>query len=196
MPAADNDRGEIVSASVTLIVKPPLPVIATFTASLVDPDDNVISSGDKVESVWETNAADHPSLVVNITNVGTYLPPSGSVQVTPQAPTPYTLTVSNGAGEIVSANLVVEVLLQPPTIVQFNCAPTTVASGAQIQITWDTEGAQDISIPNMTTNSTVASGLSKDSLLVYTITTTTTFGLTAVSAQNLTATADCTVNAP
>ena len=106
---ATNGAGESVSAAVTVVVKPPIPVITRFTASLVDPNDNVINPGDPVLLEWETNADQHPSLVVNITNIGNNLAASGSTQVSPQSTTLYTLTVSNGAGEVVTASVIVEV---------------------------------------------------------------------------------------
>ena len=106
---ATNGAGESVSAAVTVVVKPLIPVITRFTASLVDPNDNVINPGDPVLLEWETNADQHPSLVVNITNIGNNLAASGSTQVSPQSTTLYTLTVSNGAGEVVTASVIVEV---------------------------------------------------------------------------------------
>ena len=191
---ATNSAGESVSAAVTVVVKPPLPVITSFTASLVDPNDNVINPGDPVLLEWETNADQHPSLVVSITNIGDSLPPSGSAQVGPQSTTLYTLTVSNGAGEVVTAAVIVEVILQPPTILQFTCAPSSVPSGGDAQISWVTSDAQTVSLTNLTTGSTIGSGLPASGSLTLHMATRTTFRLTATSPQNLTAEADCTVN--
>ena len=191
---ATNGAGESVSAAVTVVVKPSIPVITRFTASLVDPSDNVINPGDPVLLEWETNADQHPSLVVNITNIGTSLAASGSTQVSPQSTTLYTLTVSNGAGEVVTANVIVEVVLQPPTILRFTCAPPGVPSGGAVQISWNTSDAQTVSLTNLTTSSLIATGLPASGTLTRTMTRDTTFRLTATSAQNLVAEADCTVN--
>ncbi len=191
---ATNGAGESVSAAVTVVVKPPIPVITRFTASLVDPSDNVINPGDPVLLEWETNADQHPSLVVNITNIGNSLAASGSTQVSPQSTTLYTLTVSNGAGEVVTANVIVEVVLQPPTILRFTCAPPGVPSGGAVQISWNTSDAQTVSLRNLTTSSLIATGLPASGTLTRTMTSDTTFRLTATSAQNLVAEADCTVN--
>jgi len=106
----------------------------------------------------------------------------------------YTLTVSNGAGEIVSANVIVEVILQPPTILQFTCAPSSVPSGGDVQISWATADAQTVSLTNLTTSSVIDSGLPANGSVTLPMVTSATFRLTATSAQNLTAEADCTVN--
>ncbi len=191
---AASSAGESVSASVTVVVKPPLPVITSFTASLLDPNDNVINPGDPVLLEWETNADQHPSLVVSITNIGNNLAASGSAPVSPQSTTLYTLTVSSGAGEIVSANVIVEVILQPPTILQFACAPSSVPSGGDVQISWATSGAQTVSLTNITSGSVIGSGLPADGSITLSMATSATFRLTATSAQNLRAEADCNVN--
>ena len=191
---ASSSAGESVSASVTVVAKPPLPVITSFTASLVDPNDNVINPGDPVLLEWETNADQHPSLVVSITNISNNLAASGSVVVGPQSTTLYTLTVSNGAGEIVSANVIVEVILQPPTILQFTCAPSSVPSGGDAQISWATADAVTVSLTNITSGSVIGSGLPANGSVTLSMATSATFRLTATSAQNLTAEADCNVN--
>ena len=193
-PTATNGAGESVSAAVTVVVKPPIPVITRFTASLVDPNDDVINPGDPVLLEWETNADQHPSLVVNITNIGNNLAASGSTQVSPQSTTLYTLTVSNGAGEVVTASVIVEVILQPRTILHFTCAPSSVPSGGDVQISWDTSDAQTVSLTNLTTGSVIGSGLPASGSVTLKMATSTTFRLTATSAQNLTAEADCNVN--
>ena len=62
------------------------------------------------------------------------------------------------------------------------------------QISWNTSDAQTVSLRNLTTSSLIATGLPASGTLTRTMTSDTTFRLTATSAQNLVAEADCTVN--
>ena len=110
---ATNDRGEIVSSDVTIVVRPNLPIITQFTATPPE-----IRRGQTTDLCWTMENV----VQASITNT-----PTGTVQLTgsdlvsgciagtsPQGTTTYTLTASNDGGEIVSASVTVLVRLALP----------------------------------------------------------------------------------
>ena len=96
---ATNDRGEIVSAEATVLVRPDIPEIVRF--AVVPPE---IRLGDCSVLQWETRGASRV-FVTNLTSGGApvNLNTSDQLVVCPQRTTTYSLTATNDRGEIVSA---------------------------------------------------------------------------------------------
>ena len=114
---------------------------------------------------------------------------SGSTSVTPAQTTTYTLTAT-GAGGTVNQSVTVTVgatTAGNPQIVRFEANPLTIAPGGQSTLSWTTTGATQVSIsPNVGNVTANGSTTVQPSA-------TTTYTLTATSADGKTVTAPVTV---
>ena len=113
---------------------------------------------------------------------------SGSVSVTPAATTTYTLTAT-GTGGTVNASVTVVVGTAPPgnpQIIRFEANPVSIAPGQSSTLSWTTTGASTVTI------SSVGSVTPNGSTQV-TPAQTTTYTLTATSADGKSVTAPVTV---
>ena len=149
---ARNERGDEASAQVTVEVLPPLPVIVSFVAN--PPEIRVGGEPSTSTLTWVTQNATS----VSITN----LPPlavNGSIVVMPGQTTTYTLTATNGAGEIVSAEVTLLVRPPLPQILTFTATPTFANIGlpgppdcgetqAGSTLRWTTSDAVTVTLTN------------------------------------------------
>lgn len=69
------------------------------------------------------------------------------IVVTPTLTTTYTLTVTNAAGDAVTAAVVLTVQ-SPPTISDFKAMPATITSGGSSTLAWTVSGATSLSLDN------------------------------------------------
>ena len=135
---ATNEDGET-TASVTLIVSPvEKPTVNSFAAS-----PSAIVAGDSATLSWDVSGA----TTVRIDNgVGQVDPESGTVQVSPQSTTTYTLTATNEDGKTTaSATLTV---FEKPTVMSFAASPPAIAEGGYATLSWDVSGAETVAIDN------------------------------------------------
>lgn len=115
------------------------PVIMSFSASPA-----AIIEGGSTTLDWTTQNATS----VDIDNgVGTGLPANGSVQVSPQTTTTYTLT-AYGQSSNVTEVVTVTVNPAPPQVVSFTASPASITSGGQSTLDWDTDNATTVTIDN------------------------------------------------
>lgn len=181
---ATNDSGESVTAEVTLVVKPPLPVIEQFTA---DPPILRIGS-EPMKSTLEWMVLN--SVSVTITNLGPQ-PPIGSEQVMPSETTVYTLTATNAAGEIVTADVTVEVKPPLPRIILFEADPAQVGVNDPTTLRWQTVDAVDVTLTN---GNNPPNKVDNSGEMVFNLVETTTFTLNAANGIGEIVTATLTVD--
>lgn len=115
-------------ASLRIQVLPPLPAIMSFT---VTPDR--VTAGRSAILSWSAVQADTVVIEPGIGSVG----PEGSVQVTPDAATVYTLTAANGYGST-SASVQLEVLYPPELVITEPDGQGDTTSGSFV-ISWTDE---------------------------------------------------------
>lgn len=185
---ATNDAGERAFAETTVLVRPPLPRILSFTATPdeIRPDD---TDGSLLE--WTTINADR----VFIDNIpgNPDLAPNGSVRVRPEVTTTYTLTATNNQGEFVEAQVTVLVRGDLPEVVSFTANPPILrvpeGGSADTLLNWVTLGASIVNITNVPGDPT----LPPEGQVTVTLSETTTFTLTATNDRGEFATAELTV---
>jgi uncharacterized cupredoxin-like copper-binding protein len=169
------------SDSVTVSTSSPTQTrILQFTAQPAS-----IQSGGNSTLTWVIDNATSASISPAVGNVD---PRSGSVSVTPTATTTYTLTAT-GANGNTTATVTVTVGAAPtgnPQIIRFEASPLNIAPGGTSTLSWTTTGATQVSIsgvgPVQPNGSTPVSPAQ-----------TTTYTLTATSADGTSVTAPVTV---
>ena len=181
---AANEAGETI-ASATLTVSSPAekPTVNSFAASPA-----AIVQGGSASLSWDvSNAA-----TVTIDNgVGQVDAASGTVQVSPEATTTYTLTASNQAGNTTAtATLTVSSPVEKPTVNSFAASPAAIVQGGAASLSWDVSNAATVTIDNGVGQVDAASGTVQVSPAA-----TTTYTLAATNqAGDTTATATLTVS--
>jgi hypothetical protein len=171
-----------VTRKVTITVnQPQAPTITSFTAVPL-----VVDAGGMVTLSWQTSDAMSGTITGG---ARPYEIPSGelgqgSTQVRVDAPTTFTLTITNVAGED-TATVSVGVNGQPPVINSFSATPAVVVEGEQVVLSWQTAGAASITITDTAANQLDLTGLNPmaDSItltptrsVTYTLTATNPFG--------------------
>ena len=165
-------------ATVTVTVQNPTPRILTCTAVPM-----TINQGDSSRIIFDSLNADNVTITPDVGPVGK----SGSVVVTPQQTTKYTITATNVAGSDSCTVSVQVVPGQAPRIIRFSASPLNILSGGVSTLVWQVENANQISIaPNVGSVSLVGT-------LDVTLTQTTTYTITASNPFG-TVTAQVTIN--
>jgi hypothetical protein len=107
-------------------------------------------------------------------------PNSGSLVVTPNTTTTYTLTVTGAGGQSATSQTTVTVN-QPPTINTFTASPTTINAGQSTTLSWTTTNASYTVLTDLATGNNIAVFAPNDSYLA-TPASTRTYRLTAADA--------------
>ncbi len=143
---ACNPAGDCLTASVTLAVKPALPVIITFIA-----EPSSIVAGESSVLSWRVEQASRVTLTNSVD--GWNVPLVHELLVSPNQTTTYTLTAFNAAGEVVSAavTITVEGGLNPPVIFSFQATRLMLNAGECTTLAWSTKGAWRTTLANFTT---------------------------------------------
>ncbi|MEX2299321.1 MAG: OmpA family protein [Bryobacterales bacterium] len=130
-----------------------------------------VEPGASVTISWEVEGAD----TVEITELGP-VNPSGTSQVAVTQTTTFTLTARNASREV-SENLTVTVQGSAPRILRFNASPLTINEGQSSVISWETAGADQVTIDQIGSVGTSGSAtVSPAATTAYTITATNAFG--------------------
>lgn len=159
------------TASVTVTVTPLLPV-AGFQAM---PEE--IPYGESATLIWSVSGAD----TVEIDNGIGIIASSGSLQVTPESTTTYTLTAA-GPGGTSSVQATVMVTHSAP-VVRFEASPKRIVTNQQAVLSWAATDAATVMISGL--GELAASGsvnVSPDRMKTYTLTATGPGGTTTASA--------------
>lgn len=177
---AVNESGETAVAEATVSVRLEGPMIRTFVANPA-----IIERGMSSELSWETESAEN----VRITNVqgDPVLAPNGSVNVTPEFTTVYTLTATDESGQTASASVTVTVLEPRPVIEEFAAEPAEIRVGESTRLRWKVQNVDRVTISN------IVGVFPTEAEIEITPLATTTFVLTATNAQGVSATAEATV---
>lgn len=130
---ASNSLGSQ-TATATLTVTLPAPVINSFEVS-----PTLISAGGQATLSWDVSNAEEIQIDQNIGMVGA----TGSQNVSPTETTTWEITATGG-GETVTATatLTVETL----DILSFNVNPTVILLGESTTLSWEVQGAQEITL--------------------------------------------------
>lgn len=102
---AYNEAGESASASTTITVKQPLPIILAFRAEPAQ-----IVKGAVSTLSWRTENAARVVLTNTASNQALEVAGDGSLKVQPEKTTTYTLSVFNESGDIATSMVTVDVL--------------------------------------------------------------------------------------
>lgn len=158
---ATNSTGSI-SKSVTITVASAgSPVVNSFSFNPAN-----IGSGGSSTLSWSTSNAASVTIKQGLGNVAT----SGSLKVTPNVTTTYTLTATNTSGSII-----IPVTITVDDNVQFYALPSTIIAGQEAILNWNVLGASSVII-----DPDIGQVTPTDSLGVYPD-ATTTYTLTADS---------------
>jgi uncharacterized cupredoxin-like copper-binding protein len=131
-----------------------------------------VEPGATVNIVWEVDGADS----VEITSLGKVDPQKGASQTTVSQTTTFTLTARNATREA-SESATVTVVGSAPRILRFNGSPLTINAGQNSVLTWETAGADQVSIDQIGSVGTSGSAtVSPTETTAYTITATNAFG--------------------
>ena len=140
-----------------------------------------ITAGDASTLVWEvSNATDVTISGVGIVNA------AGSVTVTPDRTTTYTLTASNPKR---SLNKTVVIVVDPmstdlPIITNFAASPTVIFRGGQATLTWEVSNATDVTISGVGIVSTAGSvTVTPDRTTTYTLTASNAVGEASATSK-------------
>jgi hypothetical protein len=134
-----------------------------------------IQAGQKSTLSWSTSGATQVSISPGVGNVM----PNGSVDVTPNQTTTYTLTAMGPNGQPVSAPATVTVIAGSiPTVVTFVASPTSIDPGGSSKLCWQVTGATSVQIqPGIgTVNATDCVTVSPTATTTYTLTATNASG--------------------
>jgi len=179
-----TDSGGLSSSATTRVstTTPQSAVIVRFDAT-----PNQITSGQSSTLTWIVQGA--TSVSIN-NGVGNNLALTGSATVSPTANTTYTLTATGPNGNV-TATATVNVgtvnNVGNPQIVRFEASPLTIAPGGSSTLSWATNGATTVSISPGIGNVPV------NGSTTVSPTSTTTYTLTASSADGKSVTAPVTV---
>ncbi len=131
-----SEIGEMRSAETTVVVEGGEPSIDAFSAS-----ETAIVEGDSITLTWDTIAAESIAIVddtgATVSTAG-QAPTGGSVTVSPTADRTYTLTASNGFGDVTAmASVTVEAVLN---IDSFTGSAAQITEGDMLQLGWTVSG--------------------------------------------------------
>jgi hypothetical protein len=170
-----------------------LPVTVTVQASgeprviRFDATPSTIPVGGTSTLVWETDSA----VSVSIDNGVGAQAAKGSVTVTPQQTTTYTLTAIGATSQVTDTVVVTVAAANAPVVLTFAAQPQAVQAGGSTTLSWTTQNATSVDIDNGAGTSLPANGS-----VQVTPTQTTTYTLTATGpAGQATAQAVVTVTA-
>ena len=143
------------------------PIIRSFTVSPM-----TVSPGQPATLSWQTSNADSVSID---NNVGINLSANGTVEITPNETTTYTLTAYR-LSQSKTAQVTVVVQQNGPTIISLDANPESVVLGASTTISWQTTNTTEVTFDNgigrkATTGSVVVTPMA-----------TTTYTMTAIGA--------------
>ncbi len=171
--------------TVTVTALPPLPVIASFTASPAR-----ITPGSSSTLTWSVTGAASVSIAASHgASPGTIT--GNSTVVTPASNTAYTLTATNSQGGSVTRTINVTVVAPPPVIASFTASPTSLSAGASSTLSWSVQNAVSLFIAA----STLADpGTVTGTSLSVTPAATTIYTLTATNITGATVSQSVTVN--
>jgi K319L-like, PKD domain/OmpA family len=131
-----------------------------------------VEAGGTVDLLWEVEGADE----VEISTLGKVDPHSGTSQVSVSQTTTFTLTARNAKREI-NQSVTVTVQGSAPRILRFNASPLTINSGQNSVLSWETAGADQVTIDEIGSVGTSGSAtVSPTHNTTYTITATNGFG--------------------
>ena len=142
---ASNDDGATASAQLTVLVLPVFPQILSFAATPTK-----ILTGECTTLSWATEAADSVFLT-NLTSGDTPIAvnPDDSVIVCPTQTTSFTLTATNSADEVSTAQVTVYVQEDLPVIFSFTAKPADIIQGQSSELCWEVENVERVSITNI-----------------------------------------------
>lgn len=172
---ARNANGSEDRATVTVVVDTPGPRTIRFTANPM-----TINRGQKSTLSWQTSDAES----VEIVGVGTYTGNTGSVDVTPEVTTPYTLIARSRVGQTTSVATVTVVQGDRPKVLTFSANPVEIAEGQTSTLAWNVEGAKEVTISNNVgkVNPTGSAPVQPSTTTTYTLTAVNDFGQTTAIA--------------
>lgn len=154
---ATNSGGEVTdSVSISVLGAP---VINTFTAS----QDTDVITGSTIDLSWDVTGADSIEITDAAgTSLTTSTMASGTATVLVSGDETFTLTASNGAGDVTSDIMVA--VLRAPMVNSFTASQTSnIVPGATVDLSWDVTGADNIEIidggGNSLHTSTMATGM-------------------------------------
>ena len=179
------------SASTTITLPSPPPVINSFTATPPS-----ITSGQSSTLSWTLSGGAPTTLSID-NGVGG-VPGLTSKVVTPSATTTYTLTASNSAGTVTqSVTVTVTPAITAPVINSFTAAPPSITSGQSSTLSWTLSGGA----PTTLSIDNGVGGVPGLTSKVVTPSATTTYTLTASNSagtvtQSVTLTVTPAVTAP
>jgi len=131
-----------VTQSITIYVNTPLPGILSFTA--IPPQ---CLKGQCSQLNWQVSNAQSVSLTNGATGEVKNVTGQSALQVCPMVTTTYTLRACNSAGECVSADAMVTVIVQgPPSILTFEANPPEISAGATSILSWVIGGAEQVTL--------------------------------------------------
>ena len=164
-----QNTGSGVSALGGMILQPAVSEITAFTAAPAS-----VQPGGTTTLAWTTTGYDSFSISPGVGDVTAQtVNGNGSVAVTVNAPTTFTLTASK-TGVPGSNSRTVTVGLLPPTIHSFTASPSSITSGGSTTLTWQTSGATVLNIApglgNQTQLNSGSSNVSPAATTVYTLT--------------------------
>mgnify|MGYP000574901129 CR=1 FL=1 len=172
---ATNSGGEVTeTVSVSVLGAP---VINSFTAS----QDTDVITGSTIDLSWDVTGADS----IEITDAGgasltTSTMASGTATVLVSGDETFTLTASNGAGDVTS--MVMVTVLRAPMVNSFTASQTmNIVPGDTVDLSWDVTGADNIEITDAGGNSIHTSTMATGSHTV-TVNADETYTLTATNA--------------
>jgi hypothetical protein len=150
-----------------------------------DATPNQINAGQSSTLTWIVQGASAVSINNGIGNVAA----TGSTTVTPATTTTYTLTATGPTGNVTATATVTVGATGPgnPQIVRFEASPLSIAPGGSSTLSWATNGATTVSISPGIGNVPV------NGSTTVSPTSTTTYTLTASSADGKSVTAPVTV---
>jgi uncharacterized cupredoxin-like copper-binding protein len=131
-----------------------------------------VEPGESVSILWEVEGAD----TVEITQLGQVDPQGGTSQVTVGETTTFVLTARNATREV-NESITVTVQGQVPRILRFNASPLTINEGQNSVLSWETAGADQVTIDQLGSVGTSGSAtVGPTTTTAYTITATNPFG--------------------
>jgi hypothetical protein len=172
---ATNKNGSTTATTTVTVGLPTLAVNSCFITPAT------IFKGESATLVYQTTGAQTVNIQPGIGSA----PLNGSVAITPQITTTYTVTATSADGRTDTCSAAVTVTTQPslPKIDQFTANPMLIVQGNKSTLTWTTENATSVTISTL---GSVAINGSMD----VTPSVTTTYLLTATNATgSITATA-------
>lgn len=164
-----SNLGGSARSNATLTVSGPPPSIDSFSFN-----QSTITAGQTATLSWGVTNATKVSISPNIGDVAL----TGTIDVSPQTTTTYTLTATNESGNSTKTAILNVNASSAPIINYFNANPANVAAGKPATLSWEVLGATSINISNG-----IGGVASKGSLSVMP-TATITYTLTADNAYS------------